>query len=92
MENFTKLETQYFTVEKIDVNGIYEDKVNNNFHSYTVINGRGYITDGKDKIDLKKIPVIFSSELPFKQQTIVNKKRPTRKYTNWSFFIIYKIN
>lgn len=28
----------------------------------------------KDKMDLKKIPVIFSSELPFKQQTIVNNE------------------
>ena len=50
IENFEKLETPYFTVEKILSNGLYEDKVNHDFHCYTVINGNGYISDGNDKI------------------------------------------
>lgn len=59
IENFSKLETPYFTVEKILSNGLYEDKVNQDFHSYTVINGNGYITDGNDKIDLNKEETIY---------------------------------
>ena len=59
IENFSKLETPYFTVEKILSNGLYEDKVSQDFHSYTVINGNGYITDGNDKIDLNKEETIY---------------------------------
>jgi len=59
IEDFSKLETPYFTVEKILSNGLYEDTVNSDFHSYTVINGSGYITDGKDKIDLNKEETIY---------------------------------
>ena len=59
IENFTKLETPYFTVEKIDVNSVYKDKVNSDFHSYTVIDGTGYIIDEKDKIDLNKEETIY---------------------------------
>ena len=59
IENFSKLETPYFTVEKILSNGLYKDKVNSDFHSYTVINGNGYITDGNDKIDLNKEETIY---------------------------------
>lgn len=59
IENFSKLETPYFTVEKVLSNGLYEDKVNQDFHSYTVINGNGYITDGNDKIDLNKEETIY---------------------------------
>ena len=59
IENFSKLETPYFTVEKILSDGLYEDKVNDDFHSYTVISGNGYITDGKDKIELNKEETIY---------------------------------
>lgn len=38
---------------------LYEDKVNQDLHSYTVINGNGYITDGYDKIELKKEETIY---------------------------------
>ena len=58
-ENFEKLETPYFTVEKILSNGLYEDKVNHDFHCYTVINGNGYISDGNDKIELSKEETIY---------------------------------
>ncbi len=59
IENFSKLETPYFTVEKILSKGLYEDKVQNDFHSYTVINGNGYITDGNGKVDLNKEETIY---------------------------------
>ncbi len=59
IENFNKLETPYFTVEKVLVNSEYEDKVNSEFHSYTVINGNGYITDGNGKINLNKEETIY---------------------------------
>ena len=48
------MKAPYFTLEKILLNGLYEDKVHNDFHSYTVINGNGYITDGNYKIELSK--------------------------------------
>lgn len=52
IENFKKLETPYFTVEKISVDGSYEDIVNSDFHSYTVVSGSGYITDGREQINI----------------------------------------
>lgn len=43
IENFKKLETPYFTVEKIEVNGEYNDKSDTDVCSYTVISGEGKI-------------------------------------------------
>lgn len=59
IDNFTKLETPYFTVEKICVNNRYEDVVNNDFHSYTVINGSGYIYSNDNKVNLSKEETIY---------------------------------
>ena len=59
IENFSKLETPYFTVEKISINDLYEGKVNKDFYSYTVISGDGYITDGIDKINLGKEDTVY---------------------------------
>lgn len=59
IENFTKLETPYFTVEKIDVNDSYESKVDCDFHSYTVISGSGYVTSKDNKIELNKEETIY---------------------------------
>jgi mannose-6-phosphate isomerase len=41
IDKFHKLETPYFKVEKIIVDNNYEDKVNEDFHSYIVISGEG---------------------------------------------------
>lgn len=62
IENFKKLETPYFTVEKIDVKDSYKDLVDKNFHSYTVINGTGVISDGNSVIDLNKEETVYIKE------------------------------
>ncbi|MDU1538954.1 MAG: type I phosphomannose isomerase catalytic subunit [Paeniclostridium sordellii] len=59
IDNFTKLETQYFTVEKICVSDKYEDIVKHDFHSYTVINGSGYICSNDNKVNLSKEETIY---------------------------------
>ena len=60
IENFTKLETPYFTVEKIDVKDIYKDTVNDeDFHSYTVINGNGIIESCGESLELVKEDTIY---------------------------------
>ena len=59
IDNFKKLETPYFTVEKIDVNEIYSDAVNEDFHSYTVISGSGKIESENDSIKLEKEETIY---------------------------------
>lgn len=59
IDNFKKLETPYFTVEKIDVNEIYSDAVNEDFHSYTVISGSGKIESENDTIKLEKEETIY---------------------------------
>lgn len=60
IENFTKLETPYFTVEKIDVENAYSDAVyEQDFHSYTVISGSGQIKSNNDVIDLNKEETIY---------------------------------
>ena len=60
IENFTKLETPYFTVEKIDVENAYSDTVDKqDFHSYTVISGSGKIKSNNDVINLNKEETIY---------------------------------
>lgn len=59
IENFTKLETPYFTVEKINVNNEYKDSVSEDFHSYTVINGSGNIVSEGEVLELKKEETIY---------------------------------
>ena len=51
-----------FTVEKIDVKDSYKDLVDKNFHSYTVINGTGVISDGNSVIDLNKEETVYIKE------------------------------
>nr|WP_317332617.1 type I phosphomannose isomerase catalytic subunit [uncultured Romboutsia sp.] len=62
IEDFKKLETPYFTVEKIDIKDSYKDLVDKNFHSYTVINGTGVISDGNNVIDLNKEETVYIKE------------------------------
>lgn len=60
VEKFTKLETPYFTIEKIIVNNnVYEDFVNQDFHAYTVISGYGYIISDDDKVLIKKEETVY---------------------------------
>ena len=59
VDNFSKLETPYFTVEKICVNDVYEDIVNHDFHSYTVVNGSGSIVNNEQVINLLKEDTIY---------------------------------
>lgn len=59
IENFAKLETPYFTVEKIAVDNSYMDMVDCDFHSYTVISGSGYVTSEDDKVELNKEETIY---------------------------------
>ncbi|MGL6108264.1 type I phosphomannose isomerase catalytic subunit [Romboutsia sp.] len=59
IDNFTKLETPYFTVDKIIVDGSYEDNVTQEFHSYTVISGEGTITSKEGSIALKTEETVY---------------------------------
>ena len=62
IDNFNKLETPYFKVEKIIVSNNYTDKVNESFHSYTVICGEGVIKANNCKIELKEEETIYISK------------------------------
>ncbi len=62
IDNFNKLETPYFKVEKIIVNKNYTDKVNDSFHSYTVICGEGVIKVSNGQIELKEEETIYISK------------------------------
>ncbi|MEG2789697.1 MAG: type I phosphomannose isomerase catalytic subunit [Romboutsia sp.] len=59
IEDFTKLETPYFNVEKVLVNDKYKDEVDCDFHSYTVINGDGCIISEDEHIGLSKEETIY---------------------------------
>ena len=59
IENFKKLETPYFTVEKITVDSTYNDVVNENFHSYIVISGCGKIISENEILTLDKEETIY---------------------------------
>ncbi|HEY8891107.1 MAG TPA: type I phosphomannose isomerase catalytic subunit [Clostridium sp.] len=59
IDKFDKLETPYFKVEKVIVHNSYADKVNESFHSYTVICGEGVIRANKNTIELKNEETIY---------------------------------
>jgi mannose-6-phosphate isomerase len=61
IENFDKLETPYFKVEKIIVRNSYVDVVNESFHSYIVICGGGIIKTHNEEIKLKQQETIYIS-------------------------------
>jgi mannose-6-phosphate isomerase len=62
IDEFQKLETPYFKVEKIVVHNNYVDKVNESFHSYTVISGYGVIKTNNQQIKLKEEETIYISK------------------------------
>lgn len=67
IENFTRLETPYFSVEKVSVKNDYEDKVSSDFHSYTVIEGVGIIKTAEQKIELRAEGTIYiPSGIPYR--------------------------
>lgn len=59
IDNFSKLETPYFTVEKIDVCGTYSDKSTDSFHSYTVIDGSGTFKTESEAVSLNKEETVY---------------------------------
>ena len=62
IDNFSKLETPYFKVEKVIVHNKYMDMVNDSFHSYTVICGEGIIKTSNGQIELKEEETIYISK------------------------------
>lgn len=59
IDNFNKLETPYFTVEKVLVKEYYEDTVCHSFCSYTVINGNGSIESDDQEVELNKEDTVY---------------------------------
>lgn len=59
IENFKKLETPYFNVEKIVVDGTYLDEVKGEFYSYTVTRGSGVIKQQDQQIFLKEEETVY---------------------------------
>lgn len=62
IDNFTKLETPYFKVEKIIVQNNYVDTVVESFHSYIVISGEGSIEANNVQMNLKEEETIYISK------------------------------
>ena len=59
IENFTKLETPYFNVEKVVINGTYENQVLDGFQTITVTKGTGTISKGNQKIELNPEDTVY---------------------------------
>ena len=62
IDNFHKLDTAYFKVERIVVHNDYVDVVNEDFHSYIVICGEGVIKANNEEIQLKEEESIYISK------------------------------
>lgn len=62
IDNFSKLETPYFKVEKIIVQNNYVDTVVESFHSYIVISGEGSIEANNMQMNLKEEETIYISK------------------------------
>ncbi|MDY2883009.1 MAG: type I phosphomannose isomerase catalytic subunit [Romboutsia timonensis] len=59
IENFSKLITPYFSVEKLNISGIYKDKVNSDFCTFTVTAGSGIIKYNDVEINIKKEETVY---------------------------------
>lgn len=59
VDGFSKLETPYFTIEKLKISETYSDNVSSEFHTYTVIDGNGIIKCNKKIITLSKEETIY---------------------------------
>lgn len=62
IENFKKLSTPYFNVEKISIINSFDDETNDIFHVYIVIEGHGKIMYDNTCIDLIKYDTIYIKE------------------------------
>ncbi|MBU3187992.1 class I mannose-6-phosphate isomerase [Clostridium bowmanii] len=62
IDNFSKLETPYFKVEKVIVHNNYVDRVVESFHSYIVISGEGIIKANNMQMKLKEEETIYISK------------------------------
>ena len=58
-QELNELDVHTFTIEKVIVNDLYNDKVKKDFYVYTVINGDGYISDGYENIKLNKEDTVY---------------------------------
>lgn len=59
IENFTKLETPYFNVEKVIVKGDHIDEVQGDFYSYTVTKGTGVIKGNGQELSLAPEETVY---------------------------------
>lgn len=59
IENFKTLNTPYFNVEKIVVDGKYNGEVTEGFETFTVTKGNGFITEGDQKMELNLEETIY---------------------------------
>ena len=59
IDDFKKLETPYFTVEKICIDNNYKDVVTQDFQSYVVIDGKGSIISDNQEIELVEEDTIY---------------------------------
>lgn len=57
--SFTKLKTQFFVVELIDIESAYSAKTINSFHSYTVIEGQGVVSWEHGELKLEVEDTIY---------------------------------
>lgn len=62
IENFKKLETPYFNVEKVTVNDQYTDKVEGEFYSLTVTKGNGILKGNNQELILNPEETIYLSK------------------------------
>lgn len=59
ISDFVKFRTPYFTVEKIYVNGSYQNIVSKDFETYFVVNGKGKIISENNEVNLNKEEIIY---------------------------------
>lgn len=59
IKDFKNFESPYFKVGKIDVNKTYSNSSKGDFHSYTIIRGKGYVKWEDSKLDIKEGDTIY---------------------------------
>lgn len=59
IENFTKLETPYFNVEKLIINGTYSDEVKGDFYTLNITKGSGCIRQQDQEMIVKEEETIY---------------------------------
>ena len=59
IENFEVLETPYFKVQKVKVDGLLQGKTQDKFCSFTVIRGNGYVVSYDKRIELNPEETVY---------------------------------